>query len=397
MLLPINSVGAVQKSSGALALPLTGPALPPGLVFSRAGGGATCRNASGRLAPAAENAPRFAYDAAGAPLGLLLEGAALNKCTNANCNPAGFTNMNKSGDAAGLLDIVDDSEALAAAKLDAICASGRVYILDNTAGTATVSVDIAGATGNTNPHSFSVWARTPSSGTGGVLTRSGSGATNCNIVGPDYQRYRNENETPSGTSVTLRMRANPGKAIYFILCQLEETPYATSEIVTSGAAAARGQDLLSLPLAGNAGFQQACGFMTIGFRPAILPGAAQTLLCADDGGDDGDTLGLRLSAGATLEAYIRAGGSAQFSGGNEDAQSIGEFCMAGISWRPGAATILSGGLAASGAYAASPSGLSTLHVGAGPGGAAPFSGHISSLAVGPNFMTQEELAALLGA
>jgi hypothetical protein len=295
--------------------------------------------------------------------------------------------------------VVDDSAALAAANLDLLCTNGCVYKLDNSAGSASANVDIPGTVGNTNPHSFSVWARAGASGTGGVLTRGGSGGGTVPIAGTSFQRYILADETPSSTAATLRIRANAGKVIYFILMQTEEMPFATSEIVTSGAAATRAQDVLTLDLSHIVSFSEISGFLAVGYRPkGFLSGTAQSLLVADNGSDADNTIGILLSgAGSSVQAYVRASGAPQFSGDNADAHIAGALKAAGIFWSPGNATILSGDLPEAGTYAGNPAGITNLNIGARTLGAEPFYGQITFVKIGMGCISVENLAAEMGA
>src|SRR5690606_20738143 len=84
--------------------------------------------------------------------GLYAGGQRVNKCRNFNANPTDLTGVSKAGDAAAMLTVVDDSAELAAAGLDGICTSGMAFKFDNSAGTSTSWLYIAGNSGNTNPH-----------------------------------------------------------------------------------------------------------------------------------------------------------------------------------------------------------------------------------------------------
>jgi hypothetical protein len=399
MLLPINSVGVVQKSPLAVtAYTLTTGVLPGEFSYARADSVATVRNSSGKLLAASPNAPRFDYDISGNALGLLIEGSVTNKSTHPNCNPSSATGMTKSGDASATISVVSDSSALAAANLELLCTNGCVYKLDNSSGGSSANVDIPGAVGNTNPHSFSVWARAGSAGAGGALTRSGTSGGTAIITGASYQRYVLANETPSSSGSTLRVRANPGRVVYFILMQTEELPFATSEIIASGSAATRAQDVLTLDLGHIASFCETSGFLALGYRPkGFLSATAQSLLVADDGSDADDTIGIRLSAaGASIEAYVRASGAAQFSDNNADAHVAGVLKAAGILWLPGGAAILSGDVSKPGTYAADPAGITNLNIGARTSGAEPFYGQVTCLKIGMGCTTVQDLAAAIG-
>lgn len=369
--------------------------LPSGVTYTRADSVATRRNASGKLEAVASGTPRFDHDAQGNPLGLLIEGAVTNKCTNTNVNPTATTNMVKGGDAASTLTVVDDSAALAAAKLDAICTNGMVFRLDNSAGTGTAFVDIGGQVGNTNPHTFSVWAR-GNSGAIGALTRTGTGANSINMSGGiPYQRYVLANETPNISAVQIRIRANAGKVVWFVLNQLEELPFATSEIIVSGAAATRAADRVTYALTGKTWFNVAQGYFGVRYRPrGFMPATLQYLLVADNGSNSDNTIGIRLNTTSNdLGAYVRAAAAAQNSNSNNDVHIQAIMNSAGITWQAGQSTMLSGGKANTRTYATNPSGITTLNIGARTAGADPFFGHITKVVMG----AQSRTAATLGA
>ncbi|NBX65407.1 MAG: SGNH/GDSL hydrolase family protein [Proteobacteria bacterium] len=371
--------------------------LPTGVTYTRADSVATRRNASGKLEAVASGSPRFDHDALGNALGILIEGSVTNKCTNTNVNPTATTNITKGGDAASTLSVVDDTAALATAKLDALCTNGMVFKLDNSAGTGTAYVDIGGQTGNTNPHTFSVWVR-GNSGTIGALTRSGTGANTLNMTGGlPYQRYVLANETPNITAVQMRIRANAGKVIWFILNQLEEMPFATSEIIINGAAATRSTDRVTYALSGKTWFNNAQGYFGIRYRPrGFMPSTYQYLLVADNGSNSDNTIGFRLNTTSNdLGAYVRAGAATQNANSNNDAHIAAIMNSAGITWQAGQSIMLSGGKANTKTYASNPTGMTTLNIGSRTAGADPFFGHVTKVVIGAQSKTPATLGARL--
>jgi len=149
--------------------------------------------------------------------GLTCAPAMTNKVACRKTNPADTTNINKTGDAAATLSVVDDAAALAAAGLADICTSGKVYKLDNSAGTVAAQASIAGAA-NTNPHSLRVFAR--STGSWVLQFNSGEGATAFNTAG--YISCKKENVSPAVNGRTLQIYAPAGITVYFILPVLIE-------------------------------------------------------------------------------------------------------------------------------------------------------------------------------
>jgi hypothetical protein len=140
-------------------------ALPREITFTRASA-ATCLDKYGKLVSVAANQPRFDHDARGNKLGLMIEGAVTNKSSNYNANPTATTGFTTSGDVNGVLSVVDDTAALAAAGLDQICTSGKVYKADNSAASGSFTVSFPGTVGDTNKHSASLYVS--SNGTGQV-------------------------------------------------------------------------------------------------------------------------------------------------------------------------------------------------------------------------------------
>jgi len=164
--------------------------------------------------------------------GYLSEPARTNKCTCRKANPVDTTGLTKSGDAAAVLSVVDDTAALTAAGLigrtDSPCTSGKVYKLDNSLGTINADATVAGTTANVNVHSMSMFARA-TGGSGGGLNISGGGQYS-GTVNSTYAKLTKENFVPPSTTQSLKAVATAGSIVYFILPQLEEGAFATSPI-----------------------------------------------------------------------------------------------------------------------------------------------------------------------
>jgi hypothetical protein len=159
--------------------------------------------------------------------GVLIEPGRTNKCTCVKANPTDTTNITKSGDEAATLTVVDDMAALVAAGLHKICTSGKVYKLDNSAGTDYSIWYFNGTTANTNKHSFGGYIRVTQ---GAARWRMQDTVNTADKTDPAYKRLVIENVTPAGTDKRLGVYADAGAIAYFILPQLEEGFFITSPI-----------------------------------------------------------------------------------------------------------------------------------------------------------------------
>lgn len=159
-----------------------------------------------------------------------------NYCAAPNVNPVDLTGMTKggSGAAAAVLSVVDDTAELAAAGLSALCTNGKVFKLDNSAGT-----------------SFA-WARPDGSAPEGAVTlsvcmRSSGGSVHLDLDGqapgalstiPVKAKYERVVATGTATSANrqLRVMTPVGSVVYFVLFQMETGTQATDYIPTTTAA-----------------------------------------------------------------------------------------------------------------------------------------------------------------
>lgn len=221
-----------------LSLDFTNGGVTDSRVTYSGGANGTRVNSAGLIVAA--TTPRFDYNPVTlAPLGLLVEEARTNKATNENANPVTDAAWAIGGDVAATLTVVDDTAALAAAGLNGVCTSGKVYKFDNSAGVGFAFIIQAALTGNTNKHSISVYART--TGTANIEMAGGLGAVNL-PVGAAYVRTKSENITPDSSSGQMAIVALAGAVVYFVLNDMEEGAFCTSVIVTAGAAVTRTAD-----------------------------------------------------------------------------------------------------------------------------------------------------------
>lgn len=145
-------------------------------------------------------------------------GGRRNLLTGITTNPTDTTGLTLFGDAAAVLTVVSDTAALAG--LSASTTNGRVYRLNNTAGTTPAYVRFNTAiTMGTDTWTLSAFAR--GSGTTGLDVNAGtwSGVSTA-VLTTSYQRVVSTGQT-SVSSNQWRIRANAGTDLYFILMQAE--------------------------------------------------------------------------------------------------------------------------------------------------------------------------------
>ncbi len=200
-------------------------------TFTRASDGIYLRGGTYQIA--ANDVPRFEAG------GMLFEPAVTNKCTNYNANPdAGLTNISTGG--TGTLTRESDAAALAAAGLAEICTDGNVVQV--VSGGTTFNANVAGDTGNTNPHTVSIWIKKVGA-TGEVYVRLTDGSVGLTITNTEYMRVLATTALP-GAATKLQVRCANGATARFVLNQLEELPVVSSPIITTGASASRAADNL---------------------------------------------------------------------------------------------------------------------------------------------------------
>ena len=254
-------------------------ALPSGFTCVRAGAGVTYRDSDGVLQIASVNQARFDHDLDGNPLGLLIERDRVNKLTCYNANPTITDALMQKSDGSGYIlkqdndnllitnniggwsvvsndagtsfSVVSAPIPLSNAGLEDVCTSGLVYCLDNTLGTNPLIVESTAVVGNTNRHSCQMWTYIPD----GVTVQNGTFGVGFDVdngtflnKNTDWTHVKVEGVVPDNSSRKLRIKANAGQKIYFILPQLEEWGACSSIIITEGAARTRNRDTVKAPL-----------------------------------------------------------------------------------------------------------------------------------------------------
>jgi len=193
----------------------------------------------------------------GLPIGDFLEPGSTNKCTNYNANPdsgllamgsaaafnAAVTNVTVTDGGAGALwGVVDGAAAIEAAGLSAICTDNLLIKVDNISGSGFAYTTFNQFTGNTNIHSISCWVMVESGSNADLRLDDGAGEVN--ITNTVLTRIKSENITPLGTTAKCQVRVPAGSVAYFIVNQMEQKAFVTSEITTEGSNNTRDADEL---------------------------------------------------------------------------------------------------------------------------------------------------------
>lgn len=254
----------------------------------------------------------------------------------------------------------------------------RTNLLLNSATLSTQSVTVTAAA-----HTLSF------RGTGSV-TRSGvsTGTTN----GTGATDRVSVTFTPTAGSLTLTVAGSVTDA------QLEVNPFATSYIPTTGAAATRGADLVTVPLStlGIAANGAATYLFSVMIGQAAPSTANQVILCIDDGSANNQYL-LRNSAGGATLTLIRSTGGVLVSTNYSAALVPGTPFKAGMTVSAAGRVALSIDGAAVAAVTGGPtSGLVTARLGNNSVGA-PMFGEASYFRVIPYTVTDSDLQSLVSA
>jgi hypothetical protein len=279
---------------------LRDPLLVPGVSYTRAG--AKSRFGTNALYTAAANVPLITNE------GYWAEQAFTNKCTNHNATPNGsLTNVTKSGDAAATLTEVDDTAALAAAGLSGLCTNGKVFKLDNSAGSVFAVASVGGATGNINAHTLTAYVR----GSGSCRIQENWNGNGANFTASaSYIRRSSGSVIPGNAGSLFSVIANPGAILYFTLNQMVESGLTGPIIVTAGAAATSALDNMQftapIPLDGED------WMMLVAANCPLASSTSENLITISDGSTNNRISWARDLNGNTSAAQI-SGGAAQAS------------------------------------------------------------------------------------
>lgn len=161
-----------------------------------------------------------------------------------------ITGLTLSGDTAAVLSIVTDETEITAAGLAGVNPTYKVYKLDNSGGSSSCMVAIAGTVGNTNPHSWKLHARLVAGSALWFSYLLADQSDFARTAETTYQLINKNNVTPETTARQLHIYAPATSVVHFLLPQLEESSSASSPIITAGATATRAATSLSYPTMG---------------------------------------------------------------------------------------------------------------------------------------------------
>ena len=232
-----------------------------------------------------------------------------NKCTNFNANPTDAQGVAKTGVSEGLLQIVDDSAALAAAGLSTICSNGMVFELENPTGEGQAIASILGSFGDTNPHRLSAFARVLEGE--GIITSSVTGNGSQAFSNADYQRIE-VTVTPTDAAHNMHIRTNPNSRLRFVLNQNEEKDFSTEPIITSGSQANRTGNLLALENLGEVIAQGVSGVFQMDW---LAVESFSKILAFNSTTDDGNRIEFEVGTASGPRWNSTIGGVTQGVGG----------------------------------------------------------------------------------
>jgi hypothetical protein len=203
---------------------------------------------AGRLHLASAGLPCAGDAATGAASGLRIAPARTNKCYN-TINPTATTGWTATGGTHS--HSVDDSAALAAAKLEAV----GPYVFSFVPGAGDQQVYGGAATATTDPHSLSCYLRGAAGGESVDLCLRDASTGALQMCGSvtlttSWVRYLVHNVTPNDTDQVFCLDCDAGDTVYYTLPQLELGGRCSSPIPNwaTAAAATRNADILDTPI-----------------------------------------------------------------------------------------------------------------------------------------------------
>lgn len=219
-----NNIG----DGSTLTLDFISGVLDSRLSFARASTG-TFIGSNGYVQTASAGTPRFQYDSAGLPLGLLIEGSATNLLTYSEAFTPDWTDTNITRTSSTATSPANTATALLA-----------------TASAGNATIIRSAAVGTTAIRSYSIWLRRVT-GTGNIqLTQNGGGSWTRADITSSWARY-SLSPTNANHQVGIRI-VTSGDEIEMWGAQLETGSGITSYIQTAGSTVTRSSDHCTMPV-----------------------------------------------------------------------------------------------------------------------------------------------------
>lgn len=335
----ISSSGKRVKNTVVSVLEfITTASLPPFLTYTRNDTTAMYRNADGSWSKGTAHTPFLHHDLNGNSLGLWIERAATNKCTNINWQMGALTNVTEGGNASGTVSIGTHPVH-----------GFPTLVIDNTlGGSGTKHATFEGTFANTNPHSMRVefYVETGNNGGDAFINDNGEQGTVAGSssipVGQDGT-IKSENFTPSLSTRKMRVNAGFNTKIHFWLNHLEEATTVSTPVYTNGASGARVQSRVStldLPASFGDAYNQAQGTFAAIVRIPSVTGADMTVGSFSDGTVN-NVIGVKFHTDGFVRPSVTAASVAQA------AESVSRLIQerdfpVGITWGGGTYKVISG-------------------------------------------------------
>ncbi len=328
-------------------LDFLGPSMPSPFQYFRSDTVATYRDSTPKwIKSAAVNDPRFDHDAAGNPLGLLMEPSRTNKTTQRNFAPTDTTGITIISGT--LTATAVDYAPVASATIDGVSiaglTNGKAIKLENTGGGSAV-IQLSEQAGNTNTHAYRILVAGSAGGAlshGNVALSDGTGITSFNPAAADtFYELTRDNVAVGNAIRYLRWSLPAGRTIYILGTQFEEGEYVTSPIVTAGATATRGHNrILLTTIASLTAWNESEGAMVGEFTPRRdgrdTLSSDQFLLVASNGTGINDAFGVNMITPRGKGRARVAAAATQFANNDIDGGFVrGKTYPLGISWQNG--------------------------------------------------------------
>lgn len=367
---------------------VTTSSLPSFLTYTRNDTTAMYRNADGTWSKGTANTAFFHHDLSGNPLGLWIEPARTNKCTNVNWQ---------------MIDMTGLTAPVGGVSIANHPVHGFPCIrINNSGGGGTKYANISGTFANLNPHSMQVQYYV-AAGTGQTAFLNDSGGALTSVTGDvnhtvgESGEIKIENFTPTNTGRTMRISVSNGGDIYFWCNSLEEAAYCTNPIYCNGATGSRVQSRIvctDLSLLGAA-YNQARGTLAMQiYVPSVTNVDMLPAIFSD--GTTNNTIGLRLYTDGFLRPNVAAGGVAQTAQSVNRLIANRDFPLA-MTWGGGNYNVIAGAgrTRRETAQTLPTTPFTRLDIGSRYNGSQGFFGGIKKIVFANDQMTHKQLGALL--